>query len=225
MMAELSEPELSAIALFPLPRVVLLPGTIMELHVFEPRYRAMIADCMLEQRMCLVVVQLRPGYEASYHERPAIQRVGGAGRITACKHNPDGTYDIALQGQSRVALNELDAGGKPYRRARAQVLPDVTQGAPPDPSELAALWSLAVQVTELVRKQRGAPVQLQGSATTPAAHLIDLVADQLIADPVLRQTLLQTREVHARLQLTKAHLAKLHLALLHASNPAPSTLH
>jgi Lon protease-like protein len=224
-LAPLSDDELSAIALFPLPRVVLLPGTTMPLHVFEPRYRAMIADCMSEPRMCLVVVQLRPGHESSYQGRPPIYRVGGAGRITACKQNPDGTYDIAVESQCRVALHELPAGDQPYRRARAQVLADDDTSAPLDRNELSALWSLAAQVTELVRKQRGMPVQLLGTASAPAARLIDGVADQLIADPVLRQTLLETLDVHARLALTKSYLAKLHLALLHASKDTPGTLH
>jgi len=224
-LAPLTDTELSAIALFPLPRVVLLPGATMPLHVFEPRYRTMIADCMSEPRMCLVVVQLRPGHEASYQRRPPIYGVGGAGRITACRQNPDGTYDIAVEGQCRVALSELPDADRPYRRASAQVLADQIEGASLDRSELSALWSLAAQVTELVRKQRGVPVQLLGTASAPAARLVDGVADQLIADPLLRQTLLETQDVTARLALTKSYLAKLHLALLHASKDTPGTLH
>jgi Lon protease-like protein len=222
--APLTEEELSAIALFPLPRLVLLPGTTLPLHVFEARYRAMIADCMSEPRMCLVVVQLRPGHEASYEGRPPIYRVGGAGRITACRQNPDGTYDIAVEAQSRVALTELPVDDKPYRRAQARVLADSFE-TPPDRNELSALWSLAAQVTELVRKQRGVPVQLLGSASAAASPMIDSIADQLIADPLLRQTLLETQNLEARLALTKAYLAKLHLALLHASKDTPGTLH
>ena len=224
-LSELSADELSCIALFPLPRVALFPGTSIPLHVFEARYRAMIADCMSEPRMCLVVVQLRPGHEAGYEGRPPIYDVAGAGRITACRQNPDGTYDIAVDALCRVLLSELPAADKPYRRARARVLPDVNSGAPPDRNELSALWSLAAQVTELVRKQRGVPVQLLGSASAPPGRLVDCVADQLIADPVLRQTLLETSDVSARLSLTKAYLAKLHLALLHASKDTPGTLH
>jgi Lon protease-like protein len=217
--------ELSCIALFPLPRVTLFPGTTLALHVFEPRYRAMIADCVSESSMQFVVVQLRPGHEASYEGRPPIYDVGGAGRITACRENADGTYDIRVEASCRVALTELPPGDKAYRRARAAALPVESADHRPDRNELSALWSLAAQVTELVRKQRGVPVRLLGSASEEAGRLVDGVADQLIADPLLRQRLLETLDVNARLALTKGYLAKLHLALLQASKDSPGTLH
>ncbi|HEV8231601.1 MAG TPA: LON peptidase substrate-binding domain-containing protein, partial [Thermoanaerobaculia bacterium] len=67
------------IPLFPLPGVVLLPGTRLPLHIFEPRYRAMVADALAGDG-AIGMAMLKPGWERS-GPIPAIFPVGGAGRI------------------------------------------------------------------------------------------------------------------------------------------------
>lgn len=77
--------------LFPLPDTVFFPHTLLPLHVFEPRYRAMVADCLGgEKRM--VVVRLVPGWEQDYYGRPPIHTVAGAGELVeAHGYRTDGT--------------------------------------------------------------------------------------------------------------------------------------
>ena len=70
----------SSIPLFPLPNVVLFPNVFLPLHIFEPRYRKMIADALEGDRI-IGMVLLRPGYEAEYEGRPPIYQVGCAGVI------------------------------------------------------------------------------------------------------------------------------------------------
>src|SRR5436190_1218744 len=70
--------------IFPLPDVTFFPHTLLPLHVFEARYRAMIMDVLARDRR-LAVVKLRPGYEATYAGKPPVHEVAGAGadRIAA----------------------------------------------------------------------------------------------------------------------------------------------
>src|SRR5204862_81453 len=66
--------------IFPLPDVTFFPHTLLPLHVFEARYRAMVMDTLARDRR-LAVVKLRPGYEAAYASKPAVHAVAGAGAL------------------------------------------------------------------------------------------------------------------------------------------------
>ena len=71
----------TTIPIFPLPNVVLFPNVFLPLHIFEPRYRAMLADALAGDRI-IGMTLLMAGYEADYQGRPAVYRVGCAGVIT-----------------------------------------------------------------------------------------------------------------------------------------------
>jgi hypothetical protein len=60
------------IPIFPLPNAVLFPSVFLPLHVFEPRYREMVADALGDDRI-IGMVLLRPGWEADYDGRPAVK--------------------------------------------------------------------------------------------------------------------------------------------------------
>ena len=62
---------LEEVPVFPLPNVVLLPGALLPLHVFEPRYREMTRDVVAGRRR-MAVARLQPGFEADYHGRPPM---------------------------------------------------------------------------------------------------------------------------------------------------------
>jgi Lon protease-like protein len=105
------------IPLFPLPEVVLLPGTLLPLHIFEPRYRAMVADA-LETDRTIGMTMLKPGAEAS-DEVPAIHRIGTAGEIVESETLPDGRYNILLEARFRFRVLE-ERTPDPYRVARVE---------------------------------------------------------------------------------------------------------
>ena len=83
--------------LFPLPNVVLFPNVFLPLHIFEPRYRAMVADAIAGDRM-IGMVLLRPGWEHDYEGRPPVFAVGCSGVITHVEQLADGRYNIVLRG-------------------------------------------------------------------------------------------------------------------------------
>src|SRR5690606_21229592 len=88
----LREDELAALPIFPLPSVVLFPGSVLPLHVFEPRYRAMMEDCVSRGPRAMAVALLRPGWERDYEGRPPVYEIAGAGRIVEWARRPDGRF-------------------------------------------------------------------------------------------------------------------------------------
>src|ERR1700675_1270588 len=95
--------------LFPLPTVVLFPNVFLPLHVFEPRYREMVAHALAGDRM-IGMVLLRPGWERDYEGRPAVFAVGCSGVMTPCERLTDGRYNIVLRGVERFRILEEDQG-------------------------------------------------------------------------------------------------------------------
>ena len=89
--------------IFPLPEVVFFPETILPLHVFEPRYREMVADCLAGDRW-LAVVMLRPGWDKDYEGRPPVHDVAGAGEILQAEALADGRFNILLDGRARFRI-------------------------------------------------------------------------------------------------------------------------
>ncbi|MCC5966400.1 MAG: LON peptidase substrate-binding domain-containing protein [Natronohydrobacter sp.] len=101
------------IPIFPLPGALLLPRARLPLHIFEPRYLAMIEDCMKTPHRLIGMVQPRdvPGTDP----RP-LHSIGCAGRLTAFSETEDGRYLITLTGKSRFRVREDVTGFTPYRR-------------------------------------------------------------------------------------------------------------
>ncbi len=215
-MSELDSAVLEQVAVFPLPRLVLFPGTTLPLHFFEPRYREMMEDTIASGAELLVVAQLADGWREDYEGRPPIFKTAGLGRIKQHRKNDDGTHDVLLEGVARVKLEELPEDGKRYRRASATVLHDAMPAAGLRSAELGALRSLATQVVQCVQKNDPAfrlLATVEEQQNDPA-RFIDKVADQLVPDPDARQQILETLDVATRLQRVSAALAQLHLALL-----------
>jgi len=119
------------IALFPLPGVCLLPHTALPLHIFEPRYRQMVA-CALEpvargkQPLPIAIASIEPGASPSMspdapmeRRNPPLRKVVCVGHIVQHQERDDGRYDIVLQGLCRAAIDRLDepTAARWYRQA------------------------------------------------------------------------------------------------------------
>src|SRR5437868_525427 len=113
--------------LFPLPNVVLFPGVFLPLHIFEQRYREMVADALESDRM-IGMVLLRPGWERDYEGRPPIFPIGCSGVLTHNERLPDGRYNLVLRGIERFRIVEEDHT-RSYRRAVVEPLREQTLDA------------------------------------------------------------------------------------------------
>ena len=100
------------IAIFPLPKALLLPRARLPLHIFEPRYLAMIDDTLKTPARLIGMIQ--PFEGAGGADR--LHSIGCAGRLTAFSETEDGRYMITLSGVSRFRVLHEVEGFTPYRR-------------------------------------------------------------------------------------------------------------
>ena len=110
------------IPIFPLPNAVLFPNVFMPLHIFEPRYREMVADALAGDRI-IGMVLLKPGFEASYEGRPPVYPIGCAGVVTHSEALPDGRFNIVLRGIEKFRIIGEDES-KAYRLAQVDPIPE-----------------------------------------------------------------------------------------------------
>ena len=102
-----------SIPVFPLPRALLLPRGRLPLHVFEPRYLAMIEDCMKTSHRLIGMVQPR---EIPGSSETRLHSIGCAGRLTAFSETEDGRYMVTLSGVSRFRVESEIDGFTPYMK-------------------------------------------------------------------------------------------------------------
>lgn len=103
------------IPVFPLPGALLLPRARLPLHIFEPRYLAMLDDTMKTEHRLIGMIQPR---EVPGSDEKRLQAIGCAGRLTAFSETDDGRYLITLSGISRFRVVAEEDGFQPYRRCR-----------------------------------------------------------------------------------------------------------
>jgi len=216
------------VPLFPLPNCVLLPGAILPLHIFEPRYRRMMRDVLdlPPERQAVAIALLREGYEPLYLTNHApIHAVVGVGTVVEHRELPDGRYDLILQGQARASI-KVDDGSGPYRRAvlaphKTVPLPEGADDAACDDlrtllDEASAMQLWPAEATERIF-----------NAGLPLEPLLDLVAWHFaVRNAVpMRQRVLEERRVRDRLRILQASIEQTIATTRYAAacRPRPGT--
>ena len=180
----------SLIPLFPLPDVVLFPHVSLPLHIFEPRYRKMVADA-LEGHQTIGMVLLRPGWQPDYYRRPPVFETGCAGRIEACDARADGKYDIVLRGMSRFRVIEEHAG-QPYRLATVEPRPENEDPATAD------LDGLRRRVLAAIGRAGDGPAVMVLNSDLAHPAFVDALSQSLPLTSLERQSLLDCDSVAQR---------------------------
>lgn len=109
------------ISVFPLPGALLFPGMRLPLHIFEPRYRALVTDAMARDRR-IGMIQPRPQQDERSERPPELFAVGCVGRIADIEVLGDGRSNLVLEGVARFRiLRELDVA-TPFRQVEAELL-------------------------------------------------------------------------------------------------------
>lgn len=114
------------VPVFPLPNVVFFPKTYLPLHIFEPRYRQMVADATNDGR-CIAMALLKEGWESDYYGNPEIYLTVCVGRLVSVQPLSDGRSNILLQGLARCEIRE-EHFEKSYREATIRVEPTMSEG-------------------------------------------------------------------------------------------------
>ena len=170
--------------LFPLPNVVLFPNVFLPLHIFEPRYRAMMADALAGDRM-IGMVLLRPGWERDYEGRPPVFATGCSSVITHVEQLPDGRYNLVLRGLDRFRIVHED-DELTYRRAIVEPAPERPLAA----ADRQALHESRSKLESiLARHIRSADTRVP--APMPDDDLVNALAQYLDLEPLEKQALLE----------------------------------
>jgi Lon protease-like protein len=193
---------LEALPIFPLGQLVLFPHTVVPLHIFEPRYRNMIAHCMKTHR-ALAIGHVPDPTDVDENGNPKVSSVAGVGIIVAYEALADGRSNILLKGAARVTLEELPFV-PPFRRARATVVPSESSFL--DDGDRKALASVVSAFVREVRKQQADfDFALPEGSTTET--WVDLSAHCLLFRSELKQALLEERSPAKRYQRIVLELA------------------
>jgi Lon protease-like protein len=189
-------PPFLAVPIFPLPEVTLFPHTLLPLHIFEARYRAMVADALArDRRICMV--QLRPGYEASYAGKPEVNAIGGLGEIVNCQRLASGRYDLVLRGEARLRIVREQPSDTLYRVVLAERVDDIPPAADVSPI-LARVRAACRAILEVL----GRPPDFLDAALAEGQEpgvIADRIAAGVVPGGAVRQALLEMPEVDMRL--------------------------
>lgn len=198
---------LTSLPIFPLPNCVLLPGGLMPLHVFEPRYRDLTRDCLAGTQL-MAVARLRPGFETAYYGRPPVYERCGVGRIICSEELPDGRYALLLRGLARVEIARELPTERSYRLVEARVLPDASCDLTDARDHHRRLIKLCDRLAEVIDQGGSQLRDLVRSFESPGA-CADAVAAALIMDADERQEILESCDPMVRLQRTLGHVSHL----------------
>jgi Lon protease-like protein len=191
--------------LFPLPNVVLFPNVFLPLHIFEPRYREMVADALASDRL-IGMVLLKPGWEHEYEGRPPVYPIGCSGVITHVDQLPDGRYNIVLRGVERFRIVEEDFG-RAYRLASVEPIAERALEAEDrgvvrrQRSKLEMLLASTIE-RNLGKAHVGPRESRGGDAMIPSEmgdeDLVNALAQYLDLEPIEKQALLEKRCLRSR---------------------------
>jgi Lon protease-like protein len=168
---------------------MLFPGMSRPLHIFEPRYRAMVGDALKGDRM-IGMATLKPGYEAEYEGRPPVYDIGCAGVITEFEELPGGRFNIVLRCVVKFRIAGED-DSRAYRLARVDAVPETL-----DDNERTALHKHRQRLEALITE--GSDSKVPPDTTDEA--LVNMVAQYLSISHAERQGLLELRNALLRVR-------------------------
>ncbi len=186
------------VRLFPLPNLVLFPGALLPLHIFEPRYCEMLEDAMADDRV-IAMALLQPGWEADYDNRPGVEPVVCVGRVVTHSPAEDGKHNILLAGLQRARIVREQPPTRSYRLADVALLDDEYSAS--EAEQRPALERRLINAFRgFVPSMSEAQEQFDQllSNQVPLGALTDIVAFTLSLDVEVKQRLLAECNVDLR---------------------------
>ena len=178
------------LSIFPLPGAILFPGLQLPLHIFEPRYRAMVSDALARDRR---IAMIQPQGQA---DNSALYHIGCVGKIGDVEALDDGRFNIVLEGEYRFRL----IGERDVTTAFRQI--DAEQIAEPEDEALSAVERAGFeQEARRFAQMQGYSVDWNSVERLDDVTLINGVSQIAPFDPAAKQALLEASDVHERCEL------------------------
>ncbi len=185
---------------FPLMKTVFFPNTLLPLHIFEERYRAMIHDTI--QGDGFLAIGLCDNHEE-------LMDIVGLGRIIQHEELVDGRYHILVQGFHRIRIvEELPSEPFLYRRIRGELVQDQPEDQTQIDEQLRAFYLCMDRVLQSIPDSSEALSSLTDRVQDPSV-LADVVCAAIMETHTRRQSALEERLVSRRLQIAADALADL----------------
>ena len=175
------------IPLFPLPNLVLFPGVAVPLHIFEPRYREMIADVSASHGI-IGMMLLKGDWEREYYANPDTFAIGCAGKISQLVKLADGRYNLMIEGMSEFRILREDRELS-YRRAEIEWCPI----DPPLDLDAEAMEGLRQLLFEYLGDNAGAAWKSLVERGLRGSDLVNFLCFHLDIPAIEKQTLLEAR--------------------------------
>ncbi|PTW46816.1 hypothetical protein C8J25_104152 [Sphingomonas faeni] len=180
------------LSIFPLPGALLFPGMHLPLHMFEPRYRAMISDAMARDRR-IGMIQPRGG---PHDDADALYDIGCVGKIAEVEALDDGRYNVVLEGIALFRIvRELDVTTA-FRQVEAELLPLIED----DALSLGRRSSLELESRRFADMQ-GYAVDWDAVGRLDDESLVNGIAQIAPFDAAAKQALLEAPNIEQRAEL------------------------
>lgn len=207
----MSKPELQLpesfdghVRLFPLPNLVLFPGVIQALNLFEPRYRQLM-EHVLDDDQLITIALVKPDPVNLSMPVPEICQTVCVGKVMTHAKLPNGTYNLFLAGVSRAVIVDELASDTLYRQAKVKLISESTLS-------VAEEKSLRAKLVQLLKSTQG-PESHFNKATEiekfEVGQLVDVIAYSSGISPLEQQRILEIPEIGERSKFLISALARL----------------
>jgi uncharacterized protein len=201
------------VRLFPLPNLVVFPHVMQPLHIFEPRYRAMLEEALADDGL-IGMVLLAPGWEKEYEGRPPLRAVGCLCRVATYHKTDEGSYNVLVLGLRRIVIEQELPPEKSFRVAEVRLCEDeydeAAVGERPELQRrlLEAFKRVLPEMPEAAEQLD----ELLGNQVS-LGMLTDIVAYALDIDLEFKERLLAETSVDRRAELLLEHMNRLRKAV------------
>ncbi|NMW32386.1 ATP-dependent protease [Altererythrobacter sp. RZ02] len=178
------------LSIFPLTGALLFPGLQMPLHIFEPRYRALVSDALARDRRIAMIQPQKPV------EGAPLFQIGCVGRIGDVEALEDGRYNVVLEGESRFrVIRELEVTTQ-FRQIEAELLEQ------PEDEFLSSIERASFErEAKRFADAQGYSVDWDSVTRLDDVSLIDGVSQIAPFDPAAKQALLEANTLNERCEL------------------------
>jgi len=189
------------LAVFPLTGVMMLPGTVLPLHIFEPRYRAMVEDAQESDKMFGMIQPYTPQNDnrgpqpEAENSAPDLYKVGCVGFMEKCEKLPDGRFFVQLRGVNRFRFSEELPLQRGYRRVKARYseFPDAGQE-----QDWQCARAAIIEALTIYGNAHGMQVNADQAAKFSDLELVNLLGVSLPFHPAEKQALLEAATLQDR---------------------------